>query len=120
VTTADFVRAQLVDRREHGRHRGVDPQVDRTELRFHAMRRGTHRVGIGEVEGQRQSRTAQSIHFGRRFVQCLPPSRDEADAGSPSREGGRGGAADACRGARDHGGHRSIHCRCPFLLPAGF
>ena len=90
--------------REHGRHRVVDPHVDRPELALGALGGSLDLVGIGDVGGNRQCGAALAADLLRGGLERLVVAREQRDPVAAAAELAR-------RRAADPGGRSSEHDR---------
>jgi hypothetical protein len=92
---AEFVRCNLPDRREHGHHCVIDPDVDAAALGDDRLGGLEHGVGIGDIHRNHQRGAAELF---RLLLDCLERggiARDQSEIGASASEAQRDGAADA-------------------------
>ena len=73
----ELVRIDVVEEREHRRHRVVDPHVDRPEALFDRARGRVDRVGVRDVGLIRERDAAEVRHVPRRRVEARASPRDQ-------------------------------------------
>ena len=95
-----LVRLDVVEEREHGGHRVVDPDVDRTQALLDRRRGGLHLVELGHVGRVGVGRAAELGDLLGGGVQPGAAARDQAHRGAVAGELAGDRAAHAARGAR--------------------
>ena len=67
--TPELVGPDLGDRREDGRHRVVDPHVDRPEFRLRPVGGRLHLAGVGHVGRDHERASTEGAHLVRRLLE---------------------------------------------------
>ena len=98
----DFVRLQLLDRGEDRHHRVVDPDIDRTELTLHPVRRRLDLLGTGHIGRQHQRASPLRFHLASCALETVDTACEQADVSPLPRECPNRGATDARRRSGDH------------------
>ncbi len=100
----DLGGGKLADRREHGRHRDVDPGVDRAELGLRPIRRRFHGIGIGDIG--RHCDRADAVAADQALcdvVETILVAAQQRKTPPVAGELLGYGATDACTGAGNNG-----------------
>src|ERR1044072_8979247 len=95
-------RARVWLVREHRGERDVHPDIDRTELFLHPLRRALELLEAGGVHLRRQCRSARRPHFPRGALQPFLTSCEQGHLRRASTERTRRGTTDATTGAGHH------------------
>ncbi len=117
---AVLLALHLANRREHRRHRAVDPDVDRPELALDGVGGGLDLHPVRDVGEADERRAARVLDLAARLLEALATTRDEPDARASPRELANRGATDARGRARDRD-HLPLvralrHLHSPFVL----
>ena len=117
---AELLGRDGLARGEHGRHRVVDPHVDRAEFGFGSRRRLRDLRGIGDV-GRHGDHPGPHLHeLLARCIEAVASTRKDGERRTGACEGARRRATDAggCAGHDDDPRRRGTH-HAP-LVPGGY
>ncbi len=93
--------SHLLDGREHGGHRIVDPDVDGTELLFHLLRRILHLLASATSVGRTKGFAAHRLDLAPRSFQAILAAGDQADPRAMPGKLANRGASNSGGRARD-------------------
>ena len=105
----ELLRLDVLEKREHRRHRVVHPHVDRPERVLGRARRSVDGLEVRHVSRQHERLAARLLDLAARALEPVAPARDEADAHARCGETANDRAADAARRARHDDGLVTRH-----------